>query len=60
RLRDECLNKHGFPALLLSLPPISPLLPLFPSHPPTPPILYMTPSSSSQQLANSDIINPGL
>ncbi len=60
RLRDECLNEHWFPTLLHARTEIERWRREYNQHRPKKAIGAMTPATYAQQLANSDIINPGL
>ncbi|AXQ10239.1 transposase [Xanthomonas oryzae pv. oryzae] len=60
RLRDECLNEHGFPTLLHARTEIERWRREYNEHRPKKTIGGMTLAAYAQQLANSDIINPGL
>ncbi|OLI60383.1 integrase core domain-containing protein, partial [Xanthomonas oryzae] len=60
RLRDECLNEHWFPTLLHARTEIERWRREYNEHRPKKTIGGMTPAAYAQQLANSDIINPGL
>jgi len=60
RLRNECLNEHWFPTLLHARTEIERWRREYNEHRPKKAIGAMTPATYAQQLANSDIINPGL
>ncbi len=60
RLRDECLNEHWFPTLLDARTEIERWRREYNEHRPKKTIGGMTPVAYAQQLANSDIITPGL
>lgn len=60
RLRDECLNEHWFPTLLHARTEIERWRREYNEERPKKAIGGMTPSAYAQQLANTDIINPGL
>ncbi|XUP36379.1 transposase (plasmid) [Xanthomonas axonopodis pv. vasculorum] len=60
RLRDECLNEHWFPTLLHARTEIERWRREYNEERPKKAIDGMTPSAYAQQLANTDIINPGL
>nr|WVL54470.1 IS3 family transposase [Xanthomonas nasturtii] len=60
RLRDECLNEHWFPTLLHARTEIERWRREYNEERPKKAIGGMTPSAYAQQLANNDIINPGL
>ncbi|TWQ48861.1 IS3 family transposase, partial [Xanthomonas vasicola] len=60
RLRDECLNEHWFPTLLHARIEIERWRREYNEERPKKAIGGMTPSAYAQQLANTDIINPGL
>ncbi|AKO02654.1 IS3 family transposase [Xanthomonas oryzae pv. oryzicola] len=59
RRRDECLNEHGFPTLLHARTEIERWRREYNEHRPKKTIGAMTPAAYAQQLAHSDIINPG-
>ncbi|RBE60238.1 IS3 family transposase, partial [Xanthomonas oryzae pv. oryzae] len=56
----ECLNEHWFPTLLHARTEIERWRREYNQHRPKKAIGAMTPATYAQQLANSDIINPGL
>nr|WVL55292.1 IS3 family transposase [Xanthomonas nasturtii] len=60
RLRDECLNEHWFPTLLHARTEIERWRREYNQERPKQAIGGLTPSAYAQQLANTDIINPGL
>nr|WP_257608314.1 IS3 family transposase [Xanthomonas hortorum] len=60
RLRDECLNEHWFPTLLHARTEIERWRREYNEDRPKKAIGGMTPAAYAQQLANTDIINPGL
>ncbi len=60
RLRDECLNEHWFPTLLHARTEIERWRREYNEHRPKKTIGGMTPVAYAQQLANSEIITPGL
>ncbi|OLI81030.1 integrase core domain-containing protein, partial [Xanthomonas oryzae] len=60
RLRDEGLNKHWFPTLLHARTEIERWRREYNQHRPKKAIGAMTPATYAQQLANSEIITPGL
>ncbi|OWB32947.1 integrase core domain-containing protein, partial [Xanthomonas oryzae] len=60
RRRDECLNEHWFPTLLHARTEIERWRREYNEYRPKKAIGAMTPAAYAQQLANSDIINPGL
>ncbi|OLI74942.1 IS3 family transposase, partial [Xanthomonas oryzae pv. oryzae] len=57
---DECLNEHGFPTLLHARTEIERWRREYNQHRPKKAIGAMTPATYAQQLANSEIITPGL
>ncbi|QEO99488.1 transposase [Xanthomonas oryzae pv. oryzicola] len=59
RRRDECLNEHWFPTLLHARTEIERWRREYNEHRHKKTIGAMTPAAYAQQLANSDIINPG-
>ncbi|WP_143699395.1 integrase core domain-containing protein, partial [Xanthomonas oryzae] len=60
RLRDECLNEDWFPTLLHARTEIERWRREYNEHRPKKTIGGMTPAAYAQQLANSEIITPGL
>ncbi|AWK18352.1 hypothetical protein CDO11_11015 [Xanthomonas oryzae pv. oryzae] len=58
--RDECLNEHLFPTLLHARTEIEQWRREYNEDRPKKAIGGMTPVAYAQQLANSDIISPGL
>ena len=60
RLRDECLNEHWFPSLLHARTIIETWRREYNEERPKKVLAGLTPAAYAKQLANTDIINPGL
>ncbi|MFB9115262.1 IS3 family transposase [Xanthomonas arboricola pv. corylina] len=60
RLRDECLNEHWFPSLLHARTIIETWRREYNEERPKKVLGGLTPAAYAKQLANTDIINPGL